>query len=239
PIPQLNRQRTVRVLLPRNYHTHPERRFPVIYLHDGQNLFDANASSFGAWKLSRQMARQPLYRQAILVGIDHGGIDRMHEYAPFKRGQHGGQGDAYLKFVAETLKPFIDQHYRSWPQRDATGMVGSSMGGLITFYAAMRYNHVFGKFGVLSPSLWFNPGVAKLLEKQQVKNSQIYLGGSRTEMGSMGPALEQLYWKFQAAGYDDEKVRVVIRDRGRHNETFWGREFKPMFEWLFERTVWE
>lgn len=238
PVPQLGRRRNIRVLLPRNYHADPARRFPVIYLHDGQNLFDARTAAHGEWKLRRQMARQPLYRQAILVGIDHGGIDRLHEYAPFRRGKYGGQGDAYLRFIAETLKPFIDNTYRSWPQREATGMAGSSMGGLITAYAAVRCHAVFGKFGILSPSLWFNPHIAEMLAPESDPSTQIYLSGSRTEMRNMAPLLENIYWKFKSTGRDDKHARIVIRDRGRHGEAFWGREFKPMFEWLFERTVW-
>ena len=237
PMPQLGRQRSIRVLLPRNYHSEPQRRFPVLYLHDGQNLFDAHTAALGEWKLRRRMARQPLYRQAILVGIDNGGIDRTQEYAPFRRGRQGGQGDGYLRFIAETLKPFIDTQYRSWPQREATGMVGSSLGGLITFHAAMHYRAVIGKFGILSPALWFNPQVASHLRPAQEWPVQVYLCGSRTEMRSMGGALENLYWNFQKAGYSDAQVRVVIRDQGRHGEAFWGREFKPMFEWLFPRTL--
>lgn len=236
PMPQLGRHRSIRVLLPRNYHRDTQRRFPVLYLHDGQNLFDARTAALGEWKLRRQMARQPLYRQAILVGIDNGGNERMQEYAPFRRGRQGGQGDGYLQFVAHTLKPFIDAHYRTWPQREATGMVGSSLGGLITFHAAMQYRAVFGKFGILSPALWFNPQVAGQLRPAHEWPVQVYLCGSRTEMRSMGSTLENLYWNFQKAGYTDAQARVVIRSRGRHGEAFWGREFKPMFEWLFPRT---
>jgi predicted alpha/beta superfamily hydrolase len=235
-IPQLNRHRTTRVFLPKNYHQHPERRFPVIYLHDGQNLFDGKTAAFQHWKLQERMDRQPLYRQAILVGIDHGGIDRVHEYAPFMRGKNGGQGDQYLQFIAGTLKPFIDYTYRTWPHREATGMTGSSMGGLISWYAAMRYSHIFGKVGVFSPSLWFNPKVTDLV-KPTATPSQIYLCGSRTESSGMGRTLESLYWKFKSAGYTDEQFRVVIPDRGKHNEVFWGKEFNGMYEWLFPRTV--
>jgi len=137
-IPQLNRQRAIRVLLPRNYWKDTSRRFPVIYLQDGQNLFDPATSAFRHWKLKEFMERQPLKRQAILVGIDHGGVDRNHEYAPFRRGKSGGQGDAYLQFIEHTLKPFIDREYRTWTHREATGIVGASLGGLIAFYAGIK-----------------------------------------------------------------------------------------------------
>jgi predicted alpha/beta superfamily hydrolase len=234
-IPQLNRQRAIRVLLPKNYWKDPARRFPVIYLKDGQNLFDPATAAFRHWRLREFMSRQPLKRQAILVGIDHGGIDRSHEYAPFRRGKQGGQGDAYLQFLVHTLKPFIDQEYRTWPHREATGIVGSSLGGLIAFYAGMQYPHVFGKIGALSPSLWFNPQVLELTSHHQLK-SRIYVGGSKTETRTMLPMLEKTYWSLKNNGYNDADIRVVARDRGRHSETFWAREFKPMYEWLFPVT---
>lgn len=236
-MPQLQRQRAIRVLLPRNYFTHPERRFPVIYLQDGQNLFDPSTAAFRHWKLKEFMARQPLKRQAILVGIDHGGIDRNHEYAPARRGKNGGQGDAYLQFVEHTLKPFIDRTYRTWPHREATGMVGASLGGLIALYAGVRYGHVFGKIGSLSPSLWFNPHVMALAEKSDFPKSQIYVSGSKNEMRSMTATLEKTYWALKKGGYPDHQIRVAARDRGSHSETFWAREFKPMYEWLFPITA--
>lgn len=236
-IPQLNRQRAIRVLLPRNYAKDKSRRFPVVYLNDGQNLFDPATAAFRHWRLKEFMAKQPLKRQAILVGIDHGGIDRGREYAPFQRGKGGGQGDAYLQFVEHTLKPFIDREYRTWPHREATGMAGSSMGGLIAFYAAMRYGHVFGKVGALSPSLWFNPQVLGLTALPNALKSQIYVSGSKTETRGMTATLEKTYWALKEGGYHDGQIRVVARDRGRHSETFWAREFKPMYEWLFPVTA--
>ncbi len=236
-IPQLNRQRAIRVLLPRNYWKDTSRRFPVIYLQDGQNLFDPSTAAFRHWKLKEFMARQPLKRQAILVGIDHGGMDRNHEYAPFQRGKSGGQGDAYLQFVEHTLKPFIDREYRTWPHREATCIVGASLGGLIALYAGIRYNHVFGKIGALSPSIWFNPQVLGLAEKSAGLKSQIFVSGSKTETRSMHSTLEKTYWALKNGGHADLQIRVVARDRGRHSETFWAREFKPMYEWLFPATV--
>jgi len=238
-IPQLQRQRAIRVLLPRNYGKDHTRRFPVIYLKDGQNLFDPATAAFRHWRLQEFMAKQPLKRQAILVGIDHGGTDRGQEYAPYQRGKSGGQGDAYLQFIEYTLKPFIDREYRTWAHREATGIVGASLGGLIAFYAGMRYSHIFGKVGALSPSLWYNPQVIGLAGKSGALQSQIYVSGSKTEMGSMYSTLEKTYWSLKNGGYPDTRIRVVARDRGSHSEAFWAREFKPMYEWLFPVTATE
>lgn len=236
--PELQNERTIRVLLPRNYDKHSDRKFPVLYVQDGQNLFDAETSAFGHWKLREVMARQPLYRQAILVGIDNTGHDRIHEYTPFKRGKSDGRGEAYLQFVAGTVKPFIDSTYRTWPHREATGIAGSSLGGLLSFYAGLRHSSVFGKVGALSPSFWLNPQVVTMAETQAIEpKSQIYVCASKTEMKSMMQTLEKTYWSLTRGGFTNEQIRVVGRERGKHNEAFWGREFKPMYEWLFPRTV--
>ncbi len=236
-MPQLGRERAIRVLLPRNYHQDHGRRFPVIYLNDGQNLFEAKTAAFRHWKLMEFMARQPLKRQAILVGVDNGGLHRVHEYAPYRRGSNGGEGDAYLQFITHTLKPFIDSEYRTWAHREATGMAGSSLGGLISFYAGLRYHHVFGKIGALSPSFWFNSQIGRLAENAPENKSQFYISGSKTEMRSMYTSLEHTYHTMRKGGYSDSELRVVARDRGSHSETFWAKEFKPMYEWLFPVTA--
>jgi alpha-glucosidase len=115
--------------------------------------------------------------------------------------------------------------------------VGASLGGLIAFYAGMRYNHVFGKIGALSPSLWYNPQVIGLAAKSSGLKSQIYVSGSKTEMGGMYSTLEKTYLTLKSGGYQDNQIRVVARDRGSHSEAFWAREFKPMYEWLFPVTA--
>jgi predicted alpha/beta superfamily hydrolase len=233
--PHLGRRRTIRILLPRHYEQDRNRRFPVIYLQDGQNLFEAHTAAFRHWKLREMLDKQPLYRQAILVGIDHGGIDRIHEYAPYARGRSGGQGDAYLRFLSESVKPFVDHQYRTWAHREATAIAGASMGGLIALYGGLRYGHIFGKTGSLSPSLWFNPAVLDLARQYPGADNQLYIAAAKNEMRSMPGWMEKTYWTLQQSGF--KNTRVVLRDRGRHSETFWAREFKVMFEWLFPATV--
>ncbi len=236
-IPQLGKKRTIRVLLPRNYRREHDRRYPVLYLQDGQNLFDARTAAFRHWRLREFMRRQPLYRQAILVGIDHGGHDRISEYAPYHRGKLDGYGKAYLQFMAYTLKPYIDARYRTWSHREATGIAGASMGGLFTLYAGLEFGHVFGKVGALSPSLWYNPAVLRLADRGNANDTMFYISGSRTEARHMSASLERLYWTFKGGGFSDHQFRVVIRDRGSHSETFWAREFRHMYEWLFPVTA--
>lgn len=233
-IPQLHRKRSIRVLLPRNYdRSNASLRFPVLYMLDGQNLFDPKMAAFRDWQLPRILQKQPLYRQAIIVGIDNGGHHRADEYAPYRRGHRGGEGDAFVRFIIETLKPFIDGHYHTKPFREDTGIAGSSLGGLLAYYAGMRYAQYFGKTGVLSPSFWFNPAVMKLAQEPSEWRSRFYVAASKTEMRSMENTMHNCYWALRNGGYPDADIRVVLRDRGRHNEIFWSREFRHMFEWLF------
>lgn len=230
--PQLNRHRIIRVLLPKNYHSSTSHRYPVIYMQDGQNLFEASTAAFHPWNIPQIMEKQPLYRQAIIVGIDHGGIDRVHEYAPFKRGKSGGQGDLYLKFLIETIKPFIDNRYPTKPFREDTVIAGSSMGGLIALYGGLKYGQYFGKTVAMSPSIWFNPKILELSKYTEWK-SKIYAVSSQTEMRSMATTMQQLYWSLKNNGFQDPDIRIILRDKGKHNEVFWRKEFKKMLEWIF------
>lgn len=231
-MPQLQRERTIKVLMPKDYETN-KCNYPVIYMHDGQNLFDPATAFDGDWQIPHTLQNQPLKRQAIIVGIYNGEMNRMNEYAPYKKGKNGGEGEPYMRFIIDTLKPFIDKEYRTFPQRETTGIAGSSMGGLISLYAGLKYSHIFGKVGVLSPSIWFNPQVLDLIPQTPIK-SQFYVAGSKTEMRSMESTLQNTYWAFKNAGFSDDLVRVVVRDRGKHNEIMWRREFKKMYEWFFQ-----
>jgi predicted alpha/beta superfamily hydrolase len=233
-IPQLDRDRMIRVLVPKDYWM-SDRSYPVLYMQDGQNLFQAETAFGGRdWQLIATMFKQPLRRQAIIVGIDNGEADRLNEYAPYKKGKTGGgEGDLYCKFIVETLKPFIDENYRTLPDRDNTGIAGSSMGGLLAYYAGLAYGNVFGKVGVLSPSIWFNPSVVKLAENTPSVKSRFFVVGSKTEMRGMEATLQGVYNAFKAGGFSDDQIQVAVRDRGKHNEVFWKLEFKKMFEYLF------
>ena len=233
-IPQLDRDRMVRVLVPKDYWL-SDHSYPVLYMQDGQNLFQAETAFGGRdWQLIATMFKQPLKRQAIIVGIDNGEADRLNEYAPYKNGKMGGgEADLYCKFIVETLKPFIDATYRTLPDRDNTGIAGSSMGGLLAYYAGLAYGNIFGKVGVLSPSIWFNPNVVELAANNPYLKSRFFVVGSKTEMRGMEASLHSVYNAFKTGGFSDDLIKVAVRDRGKHNEIFWKLEFKKMFEYLF------
>ncbi|MBI1227117.1 MAG: hypothetical protein GC192_17935 [Bacteroidetes bacterium] len=226
--------RTVRLLLPKDYHQ-SSRRYPVIYALDGQNLFDPKTAFGGRhWKIPETMMKLPKKLQAIVVGIDNAGVGRINEYAPFKRGRQGGGGAAHLRFIMQELKPELDANYRTLPQREATAIVGSSMGGLLALYAGFQFGEVFGKVGAMSPSLWFNPQLFNLAEKEIDPRLKIYVAGSKTESRGMEPALQRLYWLLRNGGVSEGQLRVVIRGRGKHNEVFWRSEYAKLHRWLLE-----
>jgi predicted alpha/beta superfamily hydrolase len=234
-MPQFDRERTVRVLLPKDY-GNTNRSYPVLYMQDGQNLFDPETAFGGRdWQIPNTLFKQPLRRQAIIVGIDNGEEFRLNEYAPYENKKEGGGGEAdlYCQFITDTLKPFIDDNYRTLTDRENTGIAGSSMGGLCAYYAGLAYSNVFGKVGVLSPSIWFNPSVVELAERDPSVKSRFFVVGSKTEMRSMEKTLEKIYYAFKSGGFSDDQIQVAVRDRGKHNEIFWKLEFKKMFEYLF------
>jgi predicted alpha/beta superfamily hydrolase len=232
-IPFLNTNRTIRVYLPPSYST-GKRHYSVIYMHDGQNLFDKKDAFGKPWGIGKIIDKMPIYKQAIVVGIDNGGGSRIDEYAPFKRGHKGGKGHEYLHFIATQIKPFIDANYRTlgWP--DHTWLVGSSLGGLSSFYGGLQFSPVFGKIGVLSPAFWFNPAVLQHAPATSLAQSRFYVAGSKTESKGMAPGLQKAYWRLKALGVPDQNLTVAIRDRGRHSESYWAREFRKMYAVLIQ-----
>jgi predicted alpha/beta superfamily hydrolase len=155
--PELQNRRKLYIYLPPSY-AHSDRRYPVIYMQDGQNLFDQALSYAGEWQVDETMEALSLEGiEAIVVGVPNAGVRRIDEYSPFKdrRLNKGGRGDWYVAFLANTVKPLIDRDFRTLPEREHTGLLGSSMGGLISLYAFFCRPETFGFVGAMSPSLWF------------------------------------------------------------------------------------
>jgi alpha-glucosidase len=230
-ISALNRIRTTRILLPEAYYKYSEKHFPVLYMLDGQNLFDPSTSYGKPWYIQKTMDDLPYKHQCIVVGIDNGGHYRGSEYLPHHHHKffYHGEGDIFLDFIIHELKPKVDEHLRTLKDRDNTLIAGSSMGGLLSFYAATRKSDIFGKAGVFSPAFWLYPSVLHLKPKSF---SKIYLMGSKTESRGMAHTIEKTYWSLKEAGYTEDNIRVILKERGKHNEILWGRQFGPMLKWL-------
>ncbi|MGQ0287309.1 alpha/beta hydrolase [Pasteurellaceae bacterium 22721_9_1] len=166
-VPYYNEHRRIRVLLPKDYHKDSWQRYPVLYMHDGQNIFYSRESYSGhSWKIIPTIKEHQEFPKLIIVGIDNATVNRIDEYAPWQTevGQHsiarpvGGKGMLYGDWVVNKVKPFVDQHYRTLPQRENTLLAGSSMGGIITAYMGAAYPHIFGHLGVFSLASWFSEG---------------------------------------------------------------------------------
>jgi len=164
--PELKNSRNIIIYLPPDYESSTER-YPVLYMHDGQNIFDAATSfsgvEWGADESAEELIKNGLLQPIIIVGIYNTGAERMNEYSPWiDENYGGGKGDLYAQFIVNTLKPYIDSNFRTLSGRENTAILGSSMGGLISLYIGIEHNDVFSKIGAMSPSVWF--ANRKLLE---------------------------------------------------------------------------
>ncbi|MDY7394456.1 alpha/beta hydrolase-fold protein [Aureibaculum sp. 2210JD6-5] len=237
-IPQLKRKRRIWVYLPPDYETSKEK-YPVLYMQDGQNLFDAATAFAGEWAVDETMNRLAKEKnlKMIVVGIDNGSKHRMDEYSPWKNKIYGGgKGDAYIKFIVETLKPKIDSSFRTKPQSKHTAIMGSSMGGLISYYGALKYPKTFGKVGVFSPSFWFSDKVIDFTKKQSkgTKVKAYFLMGSE-EGNSAIEAMEKVVTTLKKSGYKKKNFIKKIVLGGKHNEALWRNEFEEAILWLFDK----
>ena len=235
--PQLRRRRRISVLLPFDYAT-SERRYPVLYLQDGQNLFEDDAP-FGTWGVDKQLAAlaQRGKGDFIVVAIDHGGRERIKEFSPYDSQKWGeGLGRDYARFLAETLKPHIDKKFRTQPDREHTAIGGSSMGGLISIYAGLMFPNVYSKFMIFSPSLWVSPKLYfEPVEFSKTDTTKIYLYAGGKEGAAMVANSNRFKGAIERRGYDPARLafNLVIDPEGRHNEARWGQEFPKAAEWLF------
>jgi predicted alpha/beta superfamily hydrolase len=236
-VANLVRKRRVAALLPYDYDLHPNKTYPVIYLQDGQNLFDDKAP-FGNWGVDKRLAKlaEKGHHEVIVIAIDHGGAQRIEEFSPQPVGTFGKAfGKKYVRFLADTLKPLIDSKYRTKHERESTGIGGSSMGGLISLYAAMLYPEVYGNLMIFSPSLWaYNP-IYKQIRDTISPNLplNVYLYGGGKEGAGMVPNLGKLVKALESFGNPSIKIRLDIDPFGQHTETKWGIEFPQAVEWLF------
>jgi predicted alpha/beta superfamily hydrolase len=227
-MPQLNRYRRIWIYLPADYAT-TRKKYPVLYMHDGQNVFDAATSFSGEWGVDE--ALDTLRKDLIVVAVDNGGEHRMHEYCPYDMKYGKGEGDAYVDFLVQTLKPHIEKHYRVKKSAKDNFIAGSSLGGLISFYALLKYPNKFGGAGIFSPAFWINPEF-KNIDSRKLKKikGKVYFFAGQQEGEEMVPdmlgVLEQLKQHSKA------ETQTVIRAEGTHSEGTWRHEFPNFVQWL-------
>lgn len=235
-IPQLIKTRRISALLPHDYEA-STKRYPVLYLQDGQNLFDDYAP-FGNWAIDKKLAQlsERGLGDIIVIAIDHAEADRVKEFTPSVGGNLGkGQGKKYVRFLADTLKPYVDKHFRTLPQRIHTGIGGSSMGGLISIYAGLMYPEVYGRLLIFSPSLWAAPNIHfHAINFQEVHDTRVYIYGGESESDTMVPNIKQFKKAVEKQGSAANlEFDISIDPHGQHNEARWGKEFPKAIESLF------
>lgn len=235
-IPQLIKTRRISVLLPYDY-DESDRRYPVLYLQDGQNLFDDYAP-FGSWAVNKKLAvlAERGMDDVIIIAIDHAEEERLEEFTPSVKTRLGrGSGKKYARFLADTLKPFVDKNFRTLPEREHTGIGGSSMGGLISIYAGFMYPEVYSKLLVFSPSLWVAPNIHfEIMNFDETYPMQIYLYAGSEESKFMVPNIQRFVKTVEEQGLGNSiKFNLSIDPQGKHNEARWGEEFPKAVEWLF------
>ena len=261
-MPQLGKSRTIRVWMPSNYEQDNDRHFPVLYMHDGQNLFDRETAAYGEiWDVHtavENLMTSKGFSGAIIVGIDNApGLERLDEYSPWQcerleelkalgdyQRDIGGDGVKYGKFLTETLKPYIDAHFRTLTDRENTGVAGSSMGGFISLYLGVEYPEIFGMIGAFSTAAWFADKA--LAEHLSHLNSSFktkwYLDiGTEETSSSNVKDFNKLYvdgtlaieGQLLSLGVQKENLKVVVEEGATHFELAWARRFPEAFAWLF------
>jgi predicted alpha/beta superfamily hydrolase len=239
-IPGLERDRRLRLYLPPSYAeaAGAGRRYPVIYMHDAQNLFDDATSYVGEWHVDETLdalARSHGF-EAIVVGIDHGGDKRFNELNPWPNPKFGaGEGEAYMRFIVEVVKPMVDSSYRTLPDAAHTAIIGSSLGGLISDYAIHRWPQVFGKAGVFSPSYWIAPPVFDFVREHRLPPAArvyYYMGGAE------GPGAVEQVQRMAALSAAELPAGAAstlhVVPGAPHNEGAWSQELPAALVWLFE-----
>ncbi len=236
-MPQLNRYRRIWIYLPQDYNT-GNKSYPTLYMQDGQNLFDASTSAFGEWKCDETMEDLQAKDSTdgiIIIGIDNGGLSRINEYSPWVNAQYGGgEGDEYMDFIIQTLKPFIDSHFRTLPTRENTGIMGSSMGGLISWYGGLLHQDIFSKVGVFSPSFWFSPSVmTTAANTPKTYPTSFYFLAGGGEGAETDANIKKVRTRMKANGFTTQELKYTLVPNGEHSEWFWAEYFDDAVLWLY------
>ena len=240
-IPQLNRTRRIWVYLPKGYAT-SSKNYPVLYMQDGQNLFNDQTAFAGEWGVDECLdtLQKQTGKECIVVGIDNGGDKRMSEYAPYGFTNNGNiikpEGKQYVDFIVQTLKPFIDAKFRTKKTAESTFIAGSSLGGLISFYAVLQYPQVFGSAGIFSPSFWIAPQIFEDAEKLSNNTSVklFFYSGGREGNSNINMVADMKRMVDIISKKTNYNTRMVVMAFGQHNEKYWRQEFAEFYLWLMQ-----
>ena len=235
---ELGNSRSIMVYVPPSYRR-GTRRYPVIYMQDGQNLFDPALSFAEPWRLDRALrVSEQQGAEAIVVAVPNMGEERLSEYSPFDDPLHGeARGDQYLDFLVGTVKPLIDARYRTRPEREMTGIGGSSMGGLISLYALFVLPEWFGFGAVLSPSLWYaEEAIFARIERGEPVAARIHLDIGTEEGDTAVRHARRMRDLLVSKGFQLGRDLQWVEDAGAgHHEPAWGERFAQALRFLLPR----
>ena len=236
--PTLSTTKKIWVYLPLDYEK-STKKYPVLYMHDAQNLFDAKTSYAGEWRVDETL--DSLKANVIVIGIEHGNEKRMDELTPFKNEKYGGgKADAYLDFIVSTLKPHVDLNYRTKSSKKNTGIMGSSLGGLVSFYAVLKYPETFGKAGVFSPSFWFSEEIYTFAKQAKKSKAKLYfLCGDKEGDKEDSPLMVNNMNRMIEIMADNRctclhLTKSEVIKGGKHNEKLWATHFGEAVLWLMK-----
>ena len=232
------------VYVPQVFNHDPNRFFPVLYLHDGQNLFDPETSFIKGnyWRVGETadaLIESGEVEPLVIVGIYNTGVKRIDEYTHIEdRRLGGGRAGAYGQMLVEELKPFVAHHYRTLAGPENCGMGGSSLGGLVSLYLGMRYPHIFGNLAILSPSVWWhNRAILRMIADIRRSTGQRIWLDMGTSEGKRAlhevRALKRLLLKKGWEPGIDLEYREI--EGGHHSEYAWAERVGPMLKFLFPR----
>jgi predicted alpha/beta superfamily hydrolase len=236
-LPNLQRNRKLWVYLPESYQQ-GDRQYPVIYMQDGQNLFD-ELNAFGReWGIDETLDAHG--GEIIVVGIDNGEDHRMAEYMLYDHPEHGAaEGAKYLKDITEVIKPFVDDVLRTKPEKEHTSIAGSSMGGLISFYGGLYFPDIFGAVGIFSPALWidapkiFNETMEVIAHKADAEpdyTQRWYFYAGAQESETMVAEVAAMVKIMRSNELLD--VTYQIDGGGIHDEAVWKNYFTEFYKWI-------
>lgn len=256
-VPYYNQERRIRVLLPKDYDKEEWANYPVLYMHDGQNIFYSKESFSGySWKIIPTIKNHKKLPKVIVVGIDNAGDNRLNEYAPWhtdvgttpQTASVGGDGMLYGEWVVKTVKPFIDSHYRTLTDAKHTLLAGSSMGGIITAYMGAAYPHVFGKLGVFSLASWFSErDFLRFCDHHPLdKTSKVFIQVGTKEGDEVdeefAPNMNQAYIDASLHYFQSlirtkmplEHIQLLIKANEIHHEKYWANHFLEFLNFCLE-----
>jgi predicted alpha/beta superfamily hydrolase len=238
----LGNGRQITIYVPAGYDERPERRYPVLYMHDGQNLFDADRAFIPGqhWRLSEaadSAIGERTAEPAIIVGIDNGGAMRIDEYTPTRDPDRnmGGRAQHHAQMIMEEIKPMIDARYRTFPDAANTGIGGASLGGLVSLHLALKYPTVFGRVAAMSPSVWWHNRVIvrEVDDLPADVRPRVWLDIGGREGAEALDGARTLRDTLKEHGWNNQNFRYHEDRRGDHSERSWATRARMMLEFLF------